>query len=268
MNYLLILLAVSLAVSGLGWIYFIYFFSIGYGFGVSALAVTLAVVFKDVLTVPTALLCAVMFIFGCRLGLYLLTREKRSPEYKKILYGPDAAKKKPLFVVIMVWIFCALLYVGQVSPVAFFLANKAADATQVNELWAWIGAGLMAVGVLLESVADAQKKAAKKINKHRFVDTGVYRLVRCPNYLGELVIWTGALLVAFGACCTWWQWVVAAIGYAGIVYVMFSGARRLEIRQNLTYGADPEYQAYVKKTPILLPFVPIYSVEKHKWLQA
>ena len=38
MNYLLILLAVSMLVSGLGWIYFIYFFSIGYGFGISALA--------------------------------------------------------------------------------------------------------------------------------------------------------------------------------------------------------------------------------------
>ena len=167
----------------------------------------------------------------------------------------------------MVWIFCALLYVGQVSPVAFFLANKAAGLP-VTEAWAWAGAGLMAVGVILESVADAQKKAAKKVNKHRFVDTGVYKLVRCPNYLGELVIWTGALLVAFGACCTWWQWVIALIGYAGIVYVMFSGARRLEIRQNGAYGADPEYQAYVKKTPILLPFIPIYSVEKHQWLQA
>lgn len=187
MSYLLILLAVSLAVSGLGWIYFIYFFSIGYGFGVSALAVTLAVLFRDVLTIPTALLCVVMFVFGCRLGLYLLTREKRSPEYKKILYGPDAAKKKPLFVVIMVWLFCALLYVGQVSPVAFYLANKAAGAP-VNEVFPWIGAILMAAGVALEAIADAQKSAAKKINKHRFVDTGVYRLVRCPNYLGELVI--------------------------------------------------------------------------------
>ena len=153
MDYLLILLAVSMAVSGLGWIYFIYFFSIGYGFGVSALAVTMAVLFKDVITLPTALLCAVMFIFGCRLGLYLLTREKRSPEYKKILYGPDAAKKKPLPVVIMVWIFCALLYVGQVSPVAFFLANDAA-LKPVNELWAWIGAAMMAVGVVLAGVGS------------------------------------------------------------------------------------------------------------------
>ena len=267
MNYLLILLAVSLAVSGLGWIYFIYFFSIGYGFGISALAVTLAIIFKDVLTVPTALMCAVMFIFGCRLGIYLLTREKRSPEYKKILYGPDAAKKKPLFVVIVVWVFCALLYVGQVSPLAFYLSNKTAGAA-VNEVWPWIGAILMAVGVLLESVADAQKKAAKKINKHRFVDTGLYKIVRCPNYLGELVIWTGSFIVCFGACCNVWQWIIAAIGYLGIVYVMFSGARRLELRQDLVYGNDPEYQAYIKKTPILLPLVPIYSVSKHKWLQA
>ena len=267
MNYLLILLAVSLAVSGLGWIYFIYFFSLGYGFGISALAVTLAVLFRDVLTIPTALLCVVMFIFGCRLGLYLLTREKRSPEYKKILYGPDAAKKKPLFVVITVWIFCALLYVGQVSPVAFYLANKA-EGAPVNEIFPWIGAVLMALGVALESIADAQKKVAKKINKHRFVDTGLYRIVRCPNYLGELVIWTGAFIVCFGACCTFWQWIIAAIGYIGIVYVMFSGARRLEIRQAKVYGEDPEFQAYIKKTPILLPLVPIYSVARHKWLQA
>ena len=267
MNYLLILLAVSMLVSGLGWIYFIYFFSIGYGFGVSALAVTIAILFKDVITLPTALLCAVMFIFGCRLGLYLLTREKRSPEYKKILYGPDSARKKPLFVVITVWIFCALLYVGQVSPVAFFLANKASGAP-VNEVFVWIGVCLMTAGVVLESVADAQKKAAKKINKYRFVDTGVYKLVRCPNYLGELIIWTGSFIVCFGACCTVWQWIIACIGYIGIVYVMFSGARRLEIRQNGAYGSDPEYQAYIKKTPILLPFVPIYSVERYKWLQA
>lgn len=267
MNYLLILLLVSLAVSALGWVYFIYFFSLGYGFGVSALAIAIAVIFRNVLTIPTALLCLVMFIFGMRLGLYLATREKRSAEYKKILYGPDAAKKKPLFVVITVWIFCALLYVGQVSPVAFYLAN-AADGVAVNELWAWIGAGLMALGVILESVADAQKKAAKKINRNRYVDTGLYRLVRCPNYLGELVIWTGSLVVCIGASCSVWQWIIAAIGYIGIVYVMFSGARRLELRQSVTYGNDPEFLEYIKKTPILLPFVPIYTLIKYEWLKA
>ena len=45
-------------------------------------------------------------------------------------------------------------------------------------------------------------------------------------------------------------------------------ARRLEIRQNRTYGSDPEYRAYVKKTPIMIPLIPLYSVEKYKWLVA
>ncbi len=228
---------------------------------------TIILIFRDVITIPTALLCVVMFIFGMRLGLYLATREKRSPEYKKILYGPDAAKKKPLFVVITVWIFCALLYVGQVSPVAFYLSNKA-DGVAVNELWAWIGAALMAIGVILEAASDAQKKAAKKKNPKRYVDTGLYRIVRCPNYLGELVIWTGSFVVCIGASCSAWQWIVAIIGYIGIVYVMFSGARRLEMRQAVTYGNDPEFQKYIKKTPILIPFLPIYSVAKYEWLKA
>ena len=43
---------------------------------------------------------------------------------------------------------------------------------------------------------------------------------------------------------------------------------RLEVRQNKNYGNDPEYQKYVKTVPILLPFIPLYSVEKYKWLVA
>ena len=123
-------------------------------------------------------------------------------------------------------------------------------------------------GILLEAISDAQKAAAKKINPKRFVDTGLYRMVRCPNYLGEVVIWTGVLLSGIGAGLSGWQWVVAAIGYIGIVYVMFSGARRLELRHNEVYGNDPEFQEYAKHTPILIPFLPIYSLAKYKWLQA
>lgn len=40
------------------------------------------------------------------------------------------------------------------------------------------------------------------------------------------------------------------------------------LRQNEGYGNDPEYQAYVKKIPILIPFLPIYSRARYKWLNA
>lgn len=266
MSYLYALLALSFAVSAVGWIYFIYFFSIGYGFAISALSVATAVLFHDVMTLPAAILLGVLFVYGIRLALYLLIRERKSASYKKILYQPDNTKRKPIFAMFMIWISCALLYVGQISPVTFYLYNLELGAL-VNHTWAWVGAVVAAAGVIIEMVADAQKSAAKKINANRFVSHGLYRIVRCPNYFGEVLMWTGSFLICFGACCTVGQWVIASLGYIGIVYVMFSGARRLELRQNETYGNDPEFQAYIKRTPLILPFVPIYSVAKHTWLK-
>lgn len=266
MGYLWIILAISFAVSALGWIYFIYFFSIGYGLAISAISMATVVIFRDVMTLPVALLCAVMFVYGIRLALYLFLREKKTATYKHILYQPENTTRKPVLVMLMIWVSCALLYVGQMSPATFYLNNLAAGAA-VNSTWAWIGASIATAGVLIEMIADAQKSAAKKVNAGRFVDTGLYRIVRCPNYFGEVLMWTGSFGICFGACCSAGQWVIASLGYVGIVYVMFSGARRLELRQDEVYGGDPEFQAYKKKTPLILPLVPIYSVARYTWLK-
>lgn len=82
-----------------------------------------------------------------------------------------------------------------------------------------------------------------------------------------MVFWTGVVLSGIGSVHGW-QWAPCLLGYVGIIYVMFSGARRLEIRQNKNYGNDPEYRKYVKTVPILVPFIPLYSVEKYKWMVA
>ena len=162
-----------------------------------------------------------------------------------------------------IWITCAALYVTQVIPIFYRLHNGTG-----SDLFTYFGAAVMAFGLFFESLADIQKNNAKKVNPRRFVDTGLYRIVRCPTYLGEMLFWTGVLISGFGALTGAGQWIMALIGYFGIIYVMFSGARRLEIRQNKNYGSDPEYQNYVKTVPILLPFIPLYSVEKHKFLVA
>lgn len=139
MNYLLILLGISFAVSAVGWFYFIYFFSIGYGLAISALSVGTAVLFWEQLPLPAAILLGVLFVYGLRLALYLFLRERRSASYKKILYQPELTTRKPFFVMVMIWVSCALLYIGQISPVTFYLANLAEGAT-VNPVWAWVGA--------------------------------------------------------------------------------------------------------------------------------
>ena len=135
-------------------------------------------------------------------------------------------------------------------------------------MFLYVGIGLAAVGILMEIIADAHKSIAKKKNPGRFVTTGLYKIVRCPNYLGEILLWTGVFVSGISVCNSVWQWVITSVGYIGILYVMFSGARRLEIRQDKNYGNDPEYQKYVSKTPILIPLIPLYSVKKYTWLVA
>lgn len=266
MSIFLILFIVSLAISAIGWKKFIYFISLGYGFSIAGCAVAMAVVFWQQLTLPTILLCIILFIYGCRLGGYLLIREIKSAAYRKVLKESTHEGAYPFGVTCIIWLSCAALYMAEVAPVAARLSNMAAGLP-VNMLWAWIGVAVMATGVIIETIADAQKSASKKKDSRQFVSTGLYRIVRCPNYFGEVVMWTGCLLVCIGASCSWWQWLISIIGYVGIVYIMFSGARRLEIRQNKNYGNNPQYQEYVKKTPILIPFFPIYSVERYKWLK-
>ena len=267
MTYLWLLLGISLAVSAVGWLYFIYFFSIGYGLSIAALATASLIIFSNALSLPMTLLLATLIVYGIRLATYLFLRERRSASYKKILYQPDNTKRRPLFAMFMIWFSCALLYIGQISPATFYLYN-AQHGIAVNSAWAWVGAIITMLGVAIESIADAQKSAAKRKLSNRFVDTGLYRMVRCPNYFGEILMWTGCFIVCFGCNCTAGQWIIASLGYIGIIYVMFSGARRLEMRQAESYGNDPEFQAYVKRTPLLIPLVPIYSVAKHKWLKA
>ena len=256
MNAFFILLLISLALCALGFYKFLYFISVSYGFSVAAMGAALLLMFRSQLDAASGMLCALLIIQGLRLGGYLLYRDLRGTVKRDEVDRPLSARAG-------LWVSCALMYTCEVSPVLFRLQNGVKGGVM-----AWVGIGVMLCGILLEAAADLQKSRAKKKNPRRFVDTGLYRWVRCPNYFGEMLTWTGVFLSGLGALRGVWQWVAAVFGFACIVYIMFGGTRRLELQQNARYGDDPEYRAYVKKTPVLLPFVPLYSVAKYEWLRA
>lgn len=267
----LILMIIALVVSSIGFYKYVYFISLGYGFSIAAMGIGLAVMFWDFIGAGTLIMCGLFLIYGCRLGGYLLVREVKSANYRNKMKTEikDGSSMK-MMVKVSIWVSCALLYALQISPLFFrlyhsFRLGKEALAG-ATDMIAIAGVIIMAIGIILESTADMQKSKAKQKNPNRFCDEGLYRVVRCPNYLGEVIFWTGVFVSGMNIYNGAWQWAAAATGYVCIVYIMFGGARRLEIRQNKNYGTDPEYREYVKKTPILIPFIPLYSVEKYKWL--
>ncbi|MBR3866437.1 MAG: DUF1295 domain-containing protein [Butyricicoccus sp.] len=259
-----LLCAAALLISAIGFYKYVYFISLGYGFSIAGLGLLMLYLFRADLTAGTVVTCVLFFVYGVRLGGFLLIRELKSAAYNtKMKTEIKDGSTMGFGVKCAIWITCAALYVLQVLPVYFRLFNGAG-----TDGFCIAGACVMCFGVLFESAADWQKNALKKKNPNRFCDTGLFRIVRCPNYLGEVIFWTGVLISGVNVLSGALQWALALTGYIGIVFVMFSGARRLELRQNRNYGKDPEYQKYVKTVPILLPFLPLYSVEKYKWLVA
>ena len=265
-NLLGILLAVCAVACCVGFYKFVYFLSIGYGFAVAAGGVATLVMY---LVNPSAtplwivLVQAALFVaYGARLSGFLLIRELKNVTFKKTdvakeTLSKNGEKKMPIFVLATIWVCVSVLYVAQVAPMMFRYANGSTDVVLPI-----IGFAISIFGLVLESIADKQKSAQKKENPNSVATKGLYRIVRCPNYLGEITFWTGVFVSGISTYRTVGQWIVAILAYVCIVYIMFNGAQRLEKRQMERYGNDPAYNEYANKTPIIIPLVPIYHLNK------
>jgi steroid 5-alpha reductase family enzyme len=269
-NHFYITMIVTLFGCIIGFKYYIWFFSIGYGLSITLIGIYLIIIFHKYLSIYSIISCSLFIIYGIRLASYLAIREIKSSYNIKMKGEIKTNDSIPLIFRIFIWIASSFLYAIMTCPITFrLIINKRnQNSNKDYSLLYLITLIISSLGLLIETCADYQKDSAKKINPNRFVDTGLYKIVRCPNYFGEIVFWTGVFISGFNIYNSYQFWIFSILGYIGIIYVMFSGARRLEIRQNKTYGNDAEYQNYFNNTPMIFPCIPLYSVERFTWFVA
>ena len=203
MNGMLLNFIVALVVCLIGFRKYIYFLSVGYGLSVAAIGLTMFIRYELVkgLNLPWYILLqlTLFVVYGIRLGGFLLVREIKNATYRKTLEEATKTKsgksdKLPLPVMIVMWISVAALYMIQTCPVYYRIENTK-QLFQLQNLFgetdalAVVGVVISLIGILLESIADRQKSAAKKVNPKRFCDNGLFRMCRCPNYFGEITFW-------------------------------------------------------------------------------
>ena len=72
------------------------------------------------------------------------------------------------------------------------------SSNQNNEfaLIQWLGLLIWVSGFLIEVVSDTQKSKFNKKNKGEFIDVGLWKYIRHPNYLGEIIIWFGIFVIS------------------------------------------------------------------------
>lgn len=261
-----ILFAASLLFCCIGFKRFIWFISVGYGLSAAGIGLTLFIMslVKGETSVIYLIQCVLVIVYGIRLGGFLLARELKNKSYQAKMDSIGMNTKTPIFVSFFMWLYCGFIYVCQAGTACYRLVNG--FASQPNAA-VYIGVIISAIGIILEAAADKQKSAQKGKNPGMPAMEGLFRLCRCPNYFGEILFWTGVFISGFGAV-KGVQWIIAILGYVEIVGVMFSGAKRLETRHIKNYGDKPEYNAYADKTPILIPFLPLYHMTTPEKIKA
>lgn len=106
-------------------------------------------------------------------------------------------------------------------------------------------------GVVISLIADEQLKIFKKKNKdpQAFIQSGLWRLSRHPNYFGECIYWVGIFFIGFNANPDYWWTCIGSIS----MYLMFR-LISIPMMEKRLLETRPEYEAYKRETP---PFMPI-----------
>lgn len=202
-----------------------------------------------------AVIAAMAAIWGTRLGVHLFVRWRKSgedPRYARMLgkareNGKYAGGAFRVFAsqAVLLWVTCLPAQLGTLA------SEEPAPLGPV----AVAGAGLWLVGIVFETVGDAQlaRFRADPASKGKVLDTGLWRYTRHPNYFGDACVWWGIWLASAEA-----GWPVALGGLIGPVFLTFtltrwSGKPLLEKGLART---RPGYAEYVARTSGFIPWPP------------
>lgn len=192
------------------------------------------------------ILASMIVAWGLRLAGYLLRRIMHM--------GRDArfdGIRERFWSFFKFWLFQGLAVWVIMLPVTLWYARPGPWT-----LWMCAGTSIWLVGLAVETVADQQKFSFKRQPGagRRWMDTGLWRYARHPNYFGELLCWWGVFVFAAGDLGVWiWLGLAGPIAITAIL-LWGTGIPPLEASARKKWGDDPEYQAYRRRTRLLVPW--------------
>jgi steroid 5-alpha reductase family enzyme len=209
--------------------------------------ITLALILSKALDGRSILLFVLVIIWAIRLGVFLSRRVKKAGKDDRF----DEIKPS-FFRFLNVWNIQALW-------VSFTVAAALIAITSINrkglDVFAIVGFLVWVIGFGIEVLADAQKSRfnANPENKGKFIQTGLWSRSRHPNYFGEILLWVGITIITLPVL-QGWQW-IALISpvFVTLLLTRVSGVPLLENKSDKKWGGQEDYEAYKKRTPVLIP---------------
>lgn len=202
----------------------------------------------------TLLLLVLVAIWALRLGTHLFLRWRAhgaDARYLALLERVKAARGWSFGRIALLMVFLPQAVLAWLTSLPVQL-GQAADAPPVGWI-GWAGAALAAVGIVFETVGDAQLTAFRKdpANRGRVLDTGLWRYTRHPNYFGDACVWWGLYLIAAETGPGLW----AVFGPLFLTWTLtrWSG---IGITEKAIRQSRPGYADYVRRTSAFVPWPP------------
>lgn len=201
------------------------------------------------------LIAAMAVLWGARLFFHLFTRWRghgEDPRYARML---GKAKEQGR------WAGAALRLVFAPQALLLFitclpaqLGVLASGGAGIGAL-ALVGAGLWLIGMIFETLGDAQLKAfrADPANRGKVLDTGLWRYTRHPNYFGDCCVWWGIWLAAAEAGP--WIALAALPGPLFLTFTLTRWSGKPLLEKGLA-KTRPGYADYVRRTSGFIPWPP------------
>lgn len=220
-------------------------------YSLTFILITLLLFFSrsDVSFVPS-IITVLIAVWGCRLGGYLFIRILKLKKDKRF----DGIRENPISFGAF-WIVQAVTVWVIMLPGTIILSL---EGPVRSTPFTWFGILLWCIGFLFETIADAQKYRFRnnEKNRDRWIQHGLWRFSRHPNYFGESLCWWSLFLIAVPHL-EGWMW-VSIIGpiFLMIILLFFSGVPTVEKRAEATYGTNPQFQQYKARTSLFIPLPP------------
>jgi steroid 5-alpha reductase family enzyme len=191
-----------------------------------------------------------VLIWAIRLITYLFIRINKIGKDDRF----DQMRSKPLKFASF-WLLQGVSVWIIMIPTIFFLESYT-ELGDKNVLPMIIGIIFWFVGISIETISDMQKYKFKNDpeNRGKWVNIGLWKCSRHPNYFGEILCWWGIFLYVF-PFLSGYQY-IAIIGplFITLLLLFVSGVPLIEKKYDQRYKDNKEYQEYKKKTSLLIPW--------------
>ena len=219
--------------------------------GISYISVIAAAVLLSAeLDLRATLVAAMVAIWALRLASFLFLRIIKAGSDSRF----DEIKTRPLKF-LMAWTLQGLWVLLTAAAALAVITGGVREPLGIVGI---CGIAIWLVGIGIEAVADRQKSKFKDDpdNEGRFINTGLWAWSRHPNYFGEIVLWTGMAIVAVPVLQGWqWATLISPL-FVTVLLTKVSGVPALEKKADERWGGQDDYEAYKRRTPVLIPKPP------------